>query len=409
MKKLTRKIALVLTILFIFSITALTPLYASSAYAFGPGVGAPSGGGAPGSGFIGGPPVTAGGNYFFNPSGGGGLVTGPPTFAGGNAPSIPGMPGIPGAPGGLGSGANFSPFIQGTLVKIPTGMNAETVFQNFDPSKLGLQIPDGIKPADFAQFLEGKGAMDFNNIEMIKGLNPGKLGPMNNPTQFSSQAGFSFDPTQGFKLNAPQNLANPELSDKIFQAMDVEKAGKFRDAVEMIKPLLQQQPDALLQAYAANLDLKAGLKNEAMLNIEKAIAMSPKDPNIFAQAGKIYKDAGVQGPKVFVNGVKPEFDVKPFVEKNRTLVPFRALAETMGAQVQWDEKTKKITMIRGGKTVVMTLGSKTALVDGKPVTMDVAPKTVNSRTVVPLRFMGEGLNTDVSYDQDTEIIKVMPK
>lgn len=222
MKKLTRKIALILTILFIFSITALTPLYASSAYAFGGDGGSAPSVGAPGSGFIGGPPVTPGGS----------------------ALSIP---------GGLGSGANSSPFIQRTLVKIPTGMNAETVFQNFDPSKLGLQMPDGVKPADFAQFLEGKGAMDFNNIEMLKGLNPGKFGPMNDPNQFSSQAGFSFDPSQGFKLKTPQNPANPEASDKISQALVVEKAGKFRDANEMIKPLLQQQPDALLQAYAANL------------------------------------------------------------------------------------------------------------------------------------------------------------
>jgi len=90
------------------------------------------------------------------------------------------------------------------------------------------------------------------------------------------------------------------------------------------------------------------------------------------------------------------------------LVPFRALCETMGAQVDWNAEEQKISVLKESKVVEMTVGSSTALVDGKPFTLDVPPKVVNGRTVVPLRFVGESLDTTVSYDENTEIIKVMP-
>jgi len=57
----------------------------------------------------------------------------------------------------------------------------------------------------------------------------------------------------------------------------------------------------------------------------------------------------------------------------------------------------------------MTVGNNNALVDGNPVTLDVPPTIVDGRTVVPLRFVGESLNANVSYDENTEIVKVLPK
>ena len=35
------------------------------------------------------------------------------------------------------------------------------------------------------------------------------------------------------------------------------------------------------------------------------------------------------------------------------------------------------------------------------VTMDAAPKIVNNRTMIPLRFLSENLGCDVEWDNDT--------
>ena len=41
-------------------------------------------------------------------------------------------------------------------------------------------------------------------------------------------------------------------------------------------------------------------------------------------------------PSVFLNGEQMTFDVNPFIENDRTLVPMRAIFEAVGATVQWD-------------------------------------------------------------------------
>jgi hypothetical protein len=57
----------------------------------------------------------------------------------------------------------------------------------------------------------------------------------------------------------------------------------------------------------------------------------------------------------------------------------------------------------------MVIGNSDAIVDGNTVKLDAAPKVVNDRTFVPLRFVAESLNTDVSYDGNSEIIIILQK
>lgn len=48
-----------------------------------------------------------------------------------------------------------------------------------------------------------------------------------------------------------------------------------------------------------------------------------------------------------VNGEEVLLDTKPIIKNNRTLVPIRFIAETFGCDVEWDEKEKEITIIKG--------------------------------------------------------------
>lgn len=57
-------------------------------------------------------------------------------------------------------------------------------------------------------------------------------------------------------------------------------------------------------------------------------------------------------------------EASPFVENDRTLVPFRAVAEALGAKVDWREDTRTVTMEKEGRTVRLQAGSARAEVDG---------------------------------------------
>ncbi len=331
-------------------------------------------------------------------------------FPGGGMPGMgAGMPGGPGMSGGAGGTVfSSSPFIPGTMIKMPQGLSSSQVMENFDPDALGIKLPANVNKEDFSKIFQGGVAFDAMTQDIIKGMNPGMFGPMNNPYQMSQQAGLSMDNLGNFLVTASEGAPGNSY---IVKAKSLEAEGKFKEAAEVLKDSsapFAQFPDALVHAYRAELEAKAGNTQVAVDAIEKCLAMSPFDDKLYDKAGKFYKEAGIEGPKVFCNGLKPQFDVQPFIKEGRTLVPFRALAETLGAQVGWNGDTQTVTVIKGGKVISMTVGENTATVDGNPVTLDVPPTIVDGRTVVPLRFIGESLDADVSYDGDTEIIKVLP-
>lgn len=93
-----------------------------------------------------------------------------------------------------------------------------------------------------------------------------------------------------------------------------------------------------------------------------------------------------------------------------TMVPFRFVGDVMGARVDWNSKSRQVTFLLDDKRVVLTIGSKTAYVNGQAVTMPTSPALVNSRTFIPLRFVSEQLGANVHWDGKarTITIKVSP-
>ncbi len=52
---------------------------------------------------------------------------------------------------------------------------------------------------------------------------------------------------------------------------------------------------------------------------------------------------------IYVNNVPIFFDSAPYIDgNNRTMVPLRAIGESLGAQVSWDEAARRVTLVKGG-------------------------------------------------------------
>lgn len=112
-------------------------------------------------------------------------------------------------------------------------------------------------------------------------------------------------------------------------------------------------------------------------------------------------DAASPGVTVTLDGAKMSFDTAPKTVDGRTMVPYKALADKVGATVAWDERTKKVTMTRDGKKVELTVGSKKALSGGQTIDLDAAPVLEGGRVLVPLRFVGESLGIWVTWNAST--------
>ncbi|WP_232463552.1 ABC transporter substrate-binding protein [Tumebacillus avium] len=107
-----------------------------------------------------------------------------------------------------------------------------------------------------------------------------------------------------------------------------------------------------------------------------------------------------------IDGQKQTYDSAPYMKNDRTLVPLRGIFEKQGAEVFWKQETNTVVAVKGDMTITLKIGSKTAYVNGAPVTLDQAAEMKNDRTMVPIRFVSETLGADVKWEQKTNSVLI---
>lgn len=95
------------------------------------------------------------------------------------------------------------------------------------------------------------------------------------------------------------------------------------------------------------------------------------------------------------------FDNPPVIENDSTLVPMRFLFEQMGAKVDWNGDTQAATATLGDTAVTFSIDNTQATVNNAPAQMAVPARIIDDKTMVPLRFLSEGLGFNVTWDADT--------
>ena len=148
-------------------------------------------------------------------------------------------------------------------------------------------------------------------------------------------------------------------------------------------------------------DGKVDIKAEFIKQQENAEI--PKE--ITAEEGKktIIK-MQIGNKRMFTDSEAFDYDVAPVIVNSRTLVPIRFITESLGGKVQWNEETKEVTLTTETKEIKMSIG-KTLEKYG------VAPVIINERTFVPIRFVADELGAEVQWNDETKtvtIIKTIP-
>jgi len=111
--------------------------------------------------------------------------------------------------------------------------------------------------------------------------------------------------------------------------------------------------------------------------------------------------------RVEVDGNLVHFnDTQPRMVDGRVLVPLRGVLEQMGANVFWDPSRRLVTARQGQKDISMYIGQRSAMVDGRTVTLDVPAMIIGGSTMVPLRFMSESLGADVMWLSSSQTVRI---
>jgi Copper amine oxidase N-terminal domain len=110
--------------------------------------------------------------------------------------------------------------------------------------------------------------------------------------------------------------------------------------------------------------------------------------------------------KVQVNGSLLTFDVQPYADNERVLVPLRGVFEKLGGAVSWDNSTQSVTVTHKGGTVKLKLNAKTVQINGVEKGIDVPAKAKEGRTFVPLRFVGEAMGAVVNWSDKDQTVYI---
>lgn len=123
--------------------------------------------------------------------------------------------------------------------------------------------------------------------------------------------------------------------------------------------------------------------------------------NFFHLQGAAGVSAAAQEPgriRILLNGEELFTEVSPVIENGRTLVPVRAVLESFGADVVWNEAARTVVIKLGEIKMELAVGKGTARLNGWILPLDVPVKIIGNRTFVPLRFVAENLGAEVYWD-----------
>lgn len=136
-----------------------------------------------------------------------------------------------------------------------------------------------------------------------------------------------------------------------------------------------------------------------------AAAMTVSAMSMTAVAEEEYPEVNV-----VINGEELESDQPAVIIDSRTMVPMRAIAEALDVEVDWVADTKTVVFAKDDVTAELTIGETVLNVTAAgvtvPVEIDAPAVIVNSRTLVPVRFISENFGAEVEWDGDTKTVTI---
>jgi spore germination protein YaaH len=113
-------------------------------------------------------------------------------------------------------------------------------------------------------------------------------------------------------------------------------------------------------------------------------------------------------PIIKIDGQSRRYDPPCQIVAGRTMIPIRYIIEDPALQglVTWNAKAAEVGMECKGKHFVFTIASRTVLVDGEYMELEVAPYIYQNRTYIPLRFLAEQLSAQVTWNNSAREVSI---
>ncbi|MEK4426238.1 copper amine oxidase N-terminal domain-containing protein [Solibacillus sp. FSL K6-1523] len=116
---------------------------------------------------------------------------------------------------------------------------------------------------------------------------------------------------------------------------------------------------------------------------------------------------------VYINNVAQNYNPGAYIKNNTTLVPMKAIFESLGATLTYDNATKKVTAYKDNKTIAIGVGNKKAYIEENGITTGIdlthAAEVHQGTTMVPLRFVSQSLGANITFNTAASIVYISTK
>ena len=117
-----------------------------------------------------------------------------------------------------------------------------------------------------------------------------------------------------------------------------------------------------------------------------------------------YTEVQASDIAVTINGEAQSFEVAPRIMDGRTMLPLRAIGESLGMTVDFEAATDTASMVLGEMTVTHVVGTTGINVNGTLSEFDAASVIVDGRTLMPVRMLAEAIGASVDWDEATRTV-----
>jgi len=122
-------------------------------------------------------------------------------------------------------------------------------------------------------------------------------------------------------------------------------------------------------------------------------------------ATQVYAANG--GINVSINDEVIDFaDQAPELVDGRTLVPVRAVFEHIGFDVDWEYETQTVTLTNEFDVIEIRIGEPEFTKNGQAHILDVPAQIIGGRTMLPIRAMVESIGYYVIWDGNTSTVLI---
>lgn len=106
--------------------------------------------------------------------------------------------------------------------------------------------------------------------------------------------------------------------------------------------------------------------------------------------------------KVEMNTDTVQLSHEPIMENKELLVPIRDVMEKIKADILWNESDKRVAISFNGNNIVFELNSKVATVNGINKTMNVVPRMIDGKIMVPLKYTCDSLDIGAVWNEESQ-------